>query len=299
MQRLEPHVFVLGAAVTVLLWQALFWSWMPGAFWLIYVESRAPQRSSRWRLAGAFLAGALSVGGVFAFHALTQRLGWETAQPPQNPLLLLAYFCTAVGLLEETCKLLAVLLVCWPRADFREPWDGLSSASAAALGFATAENFKYVMDFGDPSVLLGRFLLSTFAHVVMSGVWGYALGLARQRIAGKFTLLEALLWSAVFHGFYDWFLTMGWALGALAVFLGLIVVFRQRLQESYFSSARRQGSSQQVRECRQCRTLGRAEYVYCPQCGGQEWSEKVHCLTCLAEVVQPVSSCTGCGRDWI
>jgi RsiW-degrading membrane proteinase PrsW (M82 family) len=285
--------------VTALLWQALFWSWMPGAFWLIYVESRAPHRSSRWRLGSAFVAGALSVSGVFAFHGATARLGWETGQPPQNPLLLLAYFCTAVGLLEEICKLLAVLLVCWPRSDFREPWDGLSCASAAALGFATAENFKYVLDFGDPSVLLGRFLLSTFAHVVMSGVWGYALGLAKQRSGGRWTLMEALGWSAVFHGFYDWFLTMGWALGALAVFIGLIVVFRQRLQESYFTSAGRQGSTQRVRECSQCRSLGRAEYAYCPQCGAQQWSEQVYCLSCLDNVSEASTRCGGCGREWM
>lgn len=266
---------------------------MPGAFWLAYVESRAPQRSSWSRLILTFLAGAVSVSGVFAFHHMVE------IEEPERVAPLLVYLCTVVGLLEEACKLLAVLLVGWPRRDFREAWDGLACASTAALGFATAENFLYVMGSGEINVLVGRSLSATFAHVAMSGIWGYALGLAKQRQGGLGVVLEAVFWSAVFHGLYDWFLMVGWAPGAVLVFAGLALVFRQRLQESYYTSARRQAPSEVVRECRSCRSLGRQEYVYCPHCGSPERAEKTLCLQCLAECPAEAGVCPACSRPVI
>ena len=289
----EVYSDLLGARLSLVA-QALVWSWMPGAFWLAYVESRSPLKTSWVRLALTLGAGALSVGGVFAFHR------WVDVEEPAQPAMLLAYLCTVVGLLEELCKLAAVLLVAWPRRDFREAWDGLACASAAALGFATAENFSYVMAAGDPGILLGRSLSATLAHVAMSGIWGYALGLYKQGQAGRMVVFEAIFWSAVFHGLYDWFLMMDWVPGALLVFGGLILVFRQRLQESYFTSARRHTPSQLVRECKSCRTLGRADYLYCPNCGEQRWDDQYRCLACLAELKNDgAQDCSACHRPLV
>jgi RsiW-degrading membrane proteinase PrsW (M82 family) len=260
-----------------LLIQALLLSWLPGVFWLAYVESRSPQAVNWGRLLLTFLAGGCSVFGVELFHRF-----YDPAQP-ENGLASLVFFCVIVGGVEEGSKMLAVLVAAWPRRDFREAWDGVGCASAAALGFATAENFHYVMSFQDTGVLLSRSLSATFAHVAMSGIWGFALGLRKQRQAGWGTVVEALVWAAVFHGLYDWCLTQGWPWAALLVFGGLVLLFRQRLQESYFTSSRRQTYSQQVRECRACRGLGRREYRYCPQCGQEDWEEKSLCLACLKE----------------
>ena len=284
-----PYPPLLGSGLS-LLFQALFWSWMPGAFWLIYVESRSPQPTSWLRLALTFVAGALSVGGVNLFHSLVE------VSEPVHPVGLLLYLCSVVGLLEELCKLSAVMLVAWPRRDFREAWDGLSCASSAALGFATAENFTYVLSAGNANILLGRSVSATFAHVAMSGIWGYALGLYRQRQAGPWAVVEAIFWSAVFHGLYDWFLSLPWLPGALLVFGGLIVVFRQRLQESYFTSVRRKAPSEVVRECQSCRTLGRREYSFCPNCGESSWIEPSRCLACLAECSEQADHCPACQR---
>ncbi len=280
-----------------LMWQALLWSWMPGLFWLIFVESHAPQRSSWPRLLVAFAAGGLSVLGVYAFHAVVP---FNLDNPPSDPVGSLFYYVLAVGLLEEVCKMSAVLVTCWPRKDFREPWDGLACASTAALGFATVENFSYVINYGDPSILVGRFLLSTVAHVAMSGIWGFALGLSKQ--GGRkwpLTLLvwEALLWSALGHGAYDWFLSMSWTLGGLAVFGGLILVFRQRLQEAHLTSLRRKWPTQRVVECPPCRSLYRHDYRYCCHCGQEkgEGPARAVCLACLAEASDN-TECPSCHR---
>ncbi|MBS2039529.1 PrsW family intramembrane metalloprotease [bacterium] len=276
-----------------LLTQALVWSWIPGIFWLSFVETRSPQPTIWRRLLLTFGAGACSVLGVRLFH---QYVADPTM--PDHPLGSLAYFCVVVGALEESCKMLAVLLAAWPRRDFRETWDGLSCASAAALGFATAENFHYVMNFEDASVLISRSLSATFVHVAMSGIWGFALGLRKQKQAGWGTVLEALAWASIFHGLYDWCLTQGWPMAALLVFGGLALIFRQRLQESYFTSSRRRASSQLVRECRACHGLGRSEYEYCPQCGQQQWEAQTLCLACLKSC-QETRTCPHCQRSLI
>lgn len=272
-----------------LLGQALLWSWMPGAFWMVYVESCAPQRSSWFRLASTFLAGALSVGLVLGFHHL---MPVDLSRPPLAPVASFVYFTVVVGLLEETAKMAAVLLVAFPRRDFREPWDGLACASAAALGFATAENFQYVLQSGEPTILVGRFVLSTLAHVVMSAFWGYALGLRRLT-----TVLEALGWAALSHGAYDFFLMQDWSSAAVGVLVALVVVFRQRLQEAYYASARRQAPSRRVRECRACRALGPAEHTFCSHCGQRRQPEgPVVCLACLGSCPELQAQCPHCQR---
>ena len=275
-----------------LLVQAFLLSWLPGLFWLSYVESRSPQPVIWGRLLLTFFGGGLSVFGVQLFHRF-----YDPAQP-ENALASLIFFCVIVGGVEESCKMLAVLIAAWPRRDFRESWDGVGCASASALGFATAENFHYVMTYEDTSVLLSRSLSATFVHVAMSGIWGFALGLRKQGQGGWGTVAEALIWAAIFHGLYDWCLTQGWPWAALLVFAGLALIFRQRLQESYFTSSRRQTWSQLVRECRACRGLGRSEYRFCPQCGEEDWDSKVLCLHCLKEC-EAKDRCPHCQRGLV
>jgi len=225
----------LGAGLT--LWLSAFASLLPGLFWLIYLERRAPQKAPWSRLVVAALGGLISVGLVFGFNRVWP---WPALlECPSEPLPCLLYFCLGVGLVEELAKLLGHLPF-WLVTKERTPWSGLLYVSACALGFATIENLKYVLESGEVSVLLGRSVLSTFAHVAMSGMWGYALSQSRS------TLLEALFWSAFLHGCYDWFLFQGWWPGAIVVYFGLALVFRQRLQEA---RQRTQNRSRKVREC--------------------------------------------------
>lgn len=274
-------------------WLALTLSTLPGLFWLIYVESQAPRRSAPLRLAAALMAGAGSAQGVLWLHGALNRAGWPLEQPagvwPQ-----LLFFVVGVGLVEESCKLAGAGLL---RAVLRPAvqagvWGGLVDASAVALGFATAENVSYVLGSGKPTILVGRFLLSTFAHVCMSGIWGAALFEARRRPGA---LLASLLWAAALHGAYDWFLTIGWASLALLVYAGLGWLYRLRLQESFYSSAQRQPVSQRVRECGACRTLGRMEYRFCPDCGADEYRQPILCLSCLKPTDSESASCQACG----
>ena len=214
------------------------------------------------------------------------------------------YFVVIVGMVEEFCKLLSVRVFIYPRRDFLEAWDGLAASSAAALGFATAENVKYILEMGDPHILLPRSVLSTTGHVLMSGIWGYALGVAKA--SGKTVhptrnrwVLPALLTAAIGHGAYDFFLVqeLPWlAIGVLAL---LWAVFWAQIKHSVSQSQRRWIRSFPVRECSGCHTLVRSEYSYCTHCGlGIDPASSLYCQRCVEKVQVGALCCSHCKAEW-
>lgn len=275
------------------LWKATLLSLVPGFFWLWYVESHAPARSSRSRLAIGLVGGAASVVLTLGIsEALEMAFPWVPGLSQSVPGQLV-YFVVFVGLVEELSKLASARVLIYGRKDFQEPWDGLSASTCAALGFATAENVKYMLNLG-AGVLVTRSVLSTFGHVLMSGIWGFALGLQKQR-GGRRSLLvtEGLLWAAVGHGLYDFFLMIDQATAALAVLLVLWGIFSMRMRETAVESKRHRDLVRPVRECGHCRTLNRESWSFCSQCGhGLDLGGKLYCSGCLATLTGP--SCSSC-----
>ena len=286
-------------------------SFVPGLFWMWFIHSHRPDRNSRvaWgSLSLGFLGGAASVFLVLAISiplhkylpivSRMQGLSWGR----------FLYFVLVVGLVEEFSKLIAVRLFVYPMKSFREPWDGLMASSAAALGFATAENAKYILDFGDPKVLLARSVSATIGHVLMSGIWGYALAEAKQsQLDGhkkrrpSILVLPALMVSALGHGAYDFLLIQG--LGLLALFvLGLLwSVFWTNIKESKTLSCKHRVLLHKVKECPSCRSLVRGDYRFCSQCRhafGDEAS-KLCCPSCLNSVSSEAQSCPDCDRNFV
>src|SRR5688572_17147363 len=72
--------------------------------------------------------GMIIVGAIFGTH----------------PLSYFIQFFFVVGPVEETVKLLAVLIFAYNQPQFDEPVDGIIYSAAAALGFAAIENVLYV-----------------------------------------------------------------------------------------------------------------------------------------------------------
>jgi RsiW-degrading membrane proteinase PrsW (M82 family) len=284
--------------------QATLLSLVPGLFWLWFVESHRPTQASWVRSALSFVGGAASTLLVLAISA-----GVVISWPGVNDLLRstwgrLFYFVVIVGMVEEFCKLLSVRLFIYPRKDFKEAWDGLAASSAAALGFATAENVKYILESGDTLILLPRSVLSTTGHVLMSGIWGYALGVAKTSGQRKHPtrsrwVLPALLTAAIGHGAYDFFLIQELPWLAIGV-LGLLwAVFWAQIKHSVSHSQRRLIRSFPVRECPACHTLNRPEYSFCTHCGlilGPALA--LYCQICLEKVSEDALNCPHCRAEW-
>lgn len=145
------------------------------------------------------------VGGLSIFLALPlEHAGqaWFRSHPSGHAGIDLLLECVFIpGLIEESVKLLVVLAVVFWRRDFDEPIDGLVYGTAAALGFAFAEDWRfYVVEGAD-----WRRVLSAITHPWFSCLWASALGWAKFRPArrGLLLLAGALVASAVVHGVYD------------------------------------------------------------------------------------------------
>lgn len=275
--------------------QAVALSLLPCAFWLWYIVSSAPRRPPRGLLGLAWLAGALSTQLVLALGWLVEQANPAWNVVPSSFFGQLVFFVVQVGLVEEFAKLLAVRLTVYGHREFEEPSDGLVYSGAAALGFATAENVKYVLGFGDPSILLSRSLLSTFGHVLMSACWGYSLGLAKSRPNSHFLTLQGLLWAALGHGLFDFWLMQGQQLVAVGVLGLLFFLFRLRTAESVLASRHRFARAHRVKECPACRGLSRWECAWCTACGRELGKLPGHCGSCLGRWEEPQAPCPGCG----
>jgi RsiW-degrading membrane proteinase PrsW (M82 family) len=165
--------------------------------WFYYLQDR--RREPHGLIAMTFGAGFCACAVAYPLERWAQQFF------PQGRHLLLE--CLLIpGLIEESIKLLVVVLVVFWRADFDEPVDGLVYATAAALGFTFGEDWRYYVVHG----VDGTRILSTAAHPWFSCFWGAALGLARFRSWGRGILLVSagLALSAVTHALFDYCVLM-------------------------------------------------------------------------------------------
>lgn len=179
---------------------------LPGILWMLYIY-----KSDKFEPEPIKLVLKVFVGGMLiVFVAIPVELGVPYLLGCQGTLTNFldvfwqAYF--VAGVVEEFLKFAVVLFGVYFSKDFSEPVDGIVYSSAVALGFASLENFLYMLQYG-ASVILVRGTLSTVGHLVFSSFWGYGLGRGKMhpKIANKLAL-QGLLWSAVTHGTFNFLL---------------------------------------------------------------------------------------------
>lgn len=115
-----------------------------------------------------------------------------------------------VGFTEEILKYLAVRHSAFKHPTFDEPIDGVIFASAAALGFAFAENIEYNFSIIMTSTMVTDDLLvrgiTPFLHVLLSAIWGVQMGLIKTgRSSSKMALPLSVFIAAGIHSAYDLF----------------------------------------------------------------------------------------------
>lgn len=108
------------------------------------------------------------------------------------------------------------------------------------MGFATAENILYIMQ-GGWSVAILRIFTAVPAHATFGIMMGYYMGLAKSSSQSRDLLLGiALLSATLFHGAYDYFLSIknnpGIWLGAF-VSLGVEVYFSFRAIRIHYKNS--------------------------------------------------------------
>ncbi len=135
-----------------------------------------------------------------------------------------------IGFTEELCKYFCLYKIAYSKPDFNEPFDGITYAIMVSMGFATSENILYVLN-GGVTVGLLRIFTAVPAHATFGVLMGYFVGLAKFRKQAKPYLLLGLITATIFHGAYNFFLSINnielIALGALvSLIIGMILSFR-------------------------------------------------------------------------
>ncbi len=113
-----------------------------------------------------------------------------------------------VATLEDSAKLLVVLLIArfFPR-QINDPLDGIIYGTFAGLGAAVAESLMYLSFAPTTFSTLGAELTRLFAHSLMGGVAGFAVGIGarpdRARIPHPLLVAGCLLVSVAVHFAWD------------------------------------------------------------------------------------------------
>ena len=180
---------------------------LPVVFWSAYhlhVDRQLPEPPLK--LALAFLLGVGSFFlGLLAYRALgLVGLRFNAFALAQDSLPgLFAYAVLAIGVIEESVKMIPFLLVVVRFREFDEPIDGIIYASFIALGFAAVENWLYVPHL-DSTAAYARGFVGPVLHMVFASIWGYHIG--RAWLCGRRLLATVAGWlayTAFIHGLYN------------------------------------------------------------------------------------------------
>jgi RsiW-degrading membrane proteinase PrsW (M82 family) len=156
-----------------------------------------------------YLVIAFILGMVSTLPALViQTISVDVRNDPFRHSILsyLWYAFVIVALSEEGSKYLVLRLYAYPKAVFKEPFDGVVFAVMIGMGFATVENIEYVIKFGLETGV-SRFFLAIPAHAAFAVLMGYPVGRAKFEKGRSWWLMgKGPLVAVLFHGSFDFFL---------------------------------------------------------------------------------------------
>ena len=131
------------------------------------------------------------------FTAITLQFRLEGSSPYKF------FYCVmGIGLIEETIKIIPVLLIFFITRELNEPVDLIMYAAVAALGFAFMENLNYFHKSG-LILIAGRAITATMMHMVISAIAVYGLVLYRFKRSSSLWILAFFLTACFLHGIYD------------------------------------------------------------------------------------------------
>lgn len=123
-------------------------------------------------------------------------------EPPRPDMIVAAIAATH----EELARLLVVigLAIVVPR-QFNDPMDGIIYGSLVGVGMAIDESLFYLGLGADPAALLPPAEIIRIAgHLVMGGITGFAIGMARMSLKGWPRVLAfCLVFSTGLHFLWD------------------------------------------------------------------------------------------------
>lgn len=178
-------------------------AWL-GYFWMKDEYDREPVHRVLLTFGGGMLAGPVS---IFLFERITVVAFYQGIESihlvPDFKKLLYALF--AIGLIEEMTKFLAFwYFVNRKKSIIDDPIDAIVYGAATSLGFATIENWYFMLAVDEP--VFSRAITLPFNHVLFSMFWAAAYGVAHCERRSPLLVVKGLALAIVFHGLYDYIL---------------------------------------------------------------------------------------------
>lgn len=203
---------------------AILWLW----FWL-REDNKHPEPARL--IVTTFIAGILSIIPTYYSEAFV-------ADNITNPATILV----AWALIEELMKFGAAYIVALRTRFYDEPIDAIIYLITAALGFAAAENFLFIINSQDTmaSLLTGsmRFVGASLLHTLASAFIGslMALAFSRHGIIKMAAIVFGILTSTVLHTSFNVFIIKSNGGNISIVFLALwlatifLILFFEKLR---------------------------------------------------------------------
>lgn len=130
----------------------------------------------------------------------------------KDPLMTFTFAFLIVAFSEELMKYIFLRYYIFPKKIFSEPMDGIVYSVAISMGFATIENFYYIMFQKNAfesalQIAYSRMFTAVPAHAVFAVVMGYYVGLAKFRPEKEsYYAFFGFLGAVLLHGAYDFFI---------------------------------------------------------------------------------------------
>ena len=212
--------------MTILLLAAL----LPPIILLIWIYKLDKIESEPPRLIlKLLLFGALSCIPAAIIESVLSGILPNIISPYQfGTLYQFVFYFLVVAWTEEGVKHFALKHGSWRNPAFNYRFDAIVYATAAALGFAAAENVMYVFQFGIQVAAL-RAVTAIPGHCIFGIYMGYYYGQAKHceqngDSAGRRRyMFLSMFMPVMLHGFYDFCATLDYALMTI-VFLVYIVI---------------------------------------------------------------------------
>ena len=276
------------------------------AIWLLILRSydRIEPESIRHLVTVGIVGGFLSITSAAILNeAVRVWVGFGEdvfEEAAVAPVFQLAWFCLAVGFVEETTKSVAAVQVTRRLGDLNEPVDAMVYAMTVALGFASFENLFYAFRFGN-EVLLARFLWPVPAHMAYAALWGYGLAWARFVHPEKpriLTMAPTVAMAALFHAAANFLLFLQetvTAVVSLGALTALAILAHLRLRKLVAESPFLQPG-----ECVSCRYVNDSDALICINCGVIIENTEIF-ITCpcgQTRVPARFNNCPTCGTPY-
>lgn len=212
-------------------WYAIVVSFLISFIWLVYIiKLDIFNKEKKRNILFIIILACIFTAFAEIPYNFIHNLGFTDAIKPLPSFI---YSVFGIGLIEETIKLIPLLIILRFTKAIDEPYDYILYASCAALGFSFVENAMYLNNYG-LEIINARALYATVAHMTFSSMIAYGLFLIKYKKSKipSFIIFITFFFFAIFsHGFYDFWLINK----SVAKFNGLTTLFFLTTVHIWFS----------------------------------------------------------------